>query len=101
MVNQTGQVVLLAPPDSHLERIECEFGVQGVRHAPAHDKSAEYVNYQGDVHKATPGAVVGEISDPVISVFKSADTTLAERGLSPIARSPEAEPSTSMRMRMG
>jgi hypothetical protein len=48
MVNPTGQVVLLAPLDSHLERIESEFGVQGVRHAPAHDKSAEYAEVPFD-----------------------------------------------------
>jgi hypothetical protein len=56
VVNQTGQVVLLAPPDSHLECIECEFSVKGVRDAPANDEPAKYVNCKGHVHKAGPGA---------------------------------------------
>jgi hypothetical protein len=64
VVHQTLQVLVLAVPDGHLERVEGEVTAQGARDTPADDAPGEDVDHEGGIGEARPRRHVGDVGYP-------------------------------------
>lgn len=53
-----------AGPDSHLQRVEGEIGVQAARELPAHDTTGEHIDDERGVNPSGEGADIGNVGNP-------------------------------------
>lgn len=54
----------LAPPQSHQQSIEGQFGIDAVSHGPTDDMAREQIDHHAQIQPALAGTDVGDVRDP-------------------------------------